>query len=189
MRNSRFLLLISTGLCLPGCYSPFHTDRGALYGGLLGAGLGAAVGGAVGDPLAGAVIGAGAGTVTGAAVGSSLDEMEARNRAEIEARLGRPVAVGAVTPDEVIAMTQAGVDEQIIVNHIQIHGGPPVLNTNDIIRLQSSGVSPRVVQALQLPPMRPLGTSAPPPVIIQEHYHAPTWRRPWRPGPPHPFGW
>jgi len=152
----------------------------------MGAGVGAAVGSATGHPLAGAAIGAGAGTLTGAAIGSGMDEVEARNRAEIEARLGRPVATGAVTPDEVIAMSQAGVDEQVIVNHIQIHGSAQSLNSGDLIRLQSSGVTPRVIQTLQSPPAARVEIRQPPPVIIEERVYPPPppWRYPPRRVPP-----
>src|SRR5258708_32003966 len=80
-----------------GCNSPYHADRGALFGGLTGAGVGALVGHATGHTGAGAAIGAGVGALTGAAVGSSLDDIEARNRAQIQARLGRPVGPGPAT--------------------------------------------------------------------------------------------
>src|SRR6185295_7064862 len=103
------LLLVGLLLAATGCQSPYHSDQGALFGGLTGAGLGAIVGNASGNPGAGAAIGAGVGALSGAAVGGALDDIEARNRAEIEARLGRQVAAGAVTIADVIAMTRAGV--------------------------------------------------------------------------------
>jgi len=132
-----------------------------LYGGLAGAGLGAIVGNAVGSPGAGAAIGAGVGALSGAAVGGSLDEIEARNRAEIEARMGRPIAVGAVTNDDVIAMTMGGVNEELIINHIRAHGmaGPP--SASDLIVLQQRGVSVRVIQTMQ----QPMGQ---PPVMVAQ---------------------
>ena len=40
------------------------------------------------------------GALTGAAVGSEMDEMEARNRALIEQKMGRQVAAGALTVNE-----------------------------------------------------------------------------------------
>src|SRR5262245_9244443 len=92
-----------------GCASPYRSDQGALAGGLTGAGLGALVGNAVGNTGAGAAIGAGVGALSGAAVGGALDDIEARNRAEIEARLGRPMPPGAVSINDVVSMTRAGV--------------------------------------------------------------------------------
>jgi hypothetical protein len=167
----------------------------------MGTGLGAVAGAAAGDPLAGAAIGAVAGTMTGAVVGGAIDDVEARNRAEIEARLGRPAPAGAVTVPDVVAMTQAGVSEDVIATHVRTHGLVRPLQTNDLIYLQQSGVSPRVVQAMQATPgpamqatTGPLvaGTPvypavpvypapayvAPAPVIVEEHFYG-------RPLPPH----
>lgn len=185
-KRSGILPLIVVCAGLSGCASPYHADQGALFGGLAGAGVGALVGEAVGNPLAGAAIGAGVGTLSGAAVGSSLDEIEARNRFAIESRLGRPVAAGAVTPEEIVAMTQAGVGPDIIVNHVRIHGTARLLETQDLIYLQNSGVSSQVIQAMQAPPAAPAMAvreplPAPAPIIVQEHYYA----DPWPPfGPP-----
>jgi len=181
-----------------GCYSPYHADRGALFGGLTGAGVGSLVGKAVGRPGAGALIGAGAGAITGSAIGESLDEMEARNRQLIESRLGRPVAPGAVTIDEVIAMSQAGVADELIANHVQSHGVAAIPSSGDLIRLQQAGVSTAVVRALQHP-LPPAAAVAPPngaplPVVVEEHYYGPGWgppgyyhpgyyRHPYRRGP------
>jgi hypothetical protein len=158
-----------------GCASPYRADQGALFGGLTGAGVGALVGHAVGEPLAGAAIGAGVGAVSGAAIGGSLDEIEARNRAEIEARLGRQVAAGATTIPDVIAMTQAGVSEQVIINHVQIHGMAAPPQASDLIYLQQQGVSNTVIQAMQTarPPSPQAGS--PPPVIVEEHYYNDPW--------------
>lgn len=150
-----------------GCQSPYRSDRGALVGGLAGAGLGAIVGNAVGNPGAGAAIGAGVGALSGAAVGGSLDEIEARNRAEIEARLGRPVAAGAVSNDDVIAMTRGGVAEELIINHVRAHGMVAPLSAGDLIVLQQQGVSTRVIQAMQQPAAAPpVMVSGPPPVMV-----------------------
>jgi hypothetical protein len=169
------ILLLPLGFCL-GCRSPYYADQGALFGGLTGAGVGALVGNAVGNTGAGAVIGAGVGALSGAAVGSGLDEIEARNRAEIEARLGRQVAAGAVTMDDVIAMTKAGVPDELIVNHISGNGMAAPLAAGDLIFLQQQGVSPHVVQAMQSMP-RPVVirevASPSPPVIVEEHYYGP----------------
>lgn len=163
--------LTATTCC--GCASPYHTDRGALVGGLTGAGVGAIVGDTVGNPLAGAAIGAGMGTLAGAVVGNNLDEIEARNRAQIEYRIGRPVAPGAVSTADVVAMSTAGVDPNVIVKHVQIHGTASRLETADLIYLQRSGVDPRVVQAMQSGPIATASAPAPPPrVVVEEHYYA-----------------
>jgi hypothetical protein len=175
------LLCLASGF---GCASPYRSDQGALVGGLTGAGLGALVGNAVGKTGAGAAIGAGVGALSGAAVGGSLDEIEARNRAEIEARLGRPVA-GAVTINDVLAMTRAGVSEEVIVTHVQNHGVAAPLQAGDLIMLQQQHVSPRVVQAMQAPPPAPVAYGPPGPVIVQDPYLVPPPYY-WGP-PPYPY--
>jgi hypothetical protein len=169
-----------------GCASPYHADRGALFGGLTGAGVGALVGNAAGNTAAGAAIGAGVGAMTGAAVGSEMDEMEARNRAMIQAQLGRPVAAGVVSVEDVVAITRAGVQEELIVNHIRVHGINRPLQTNDLIALQQQGVSTRVIAAMQEPPAprtAPVPVAqpviveqAPPPVIVAPY--DPYWHSP-----------
>jgi outer membrane lipoprotein SlyB len=148
-----FAALACAALIACGCNSPYRSDQGALIGGLGGAGLGAIVGNAVGNTGAGAAIGAGVGALSGAAVGGSLDEIEARNRAEIEARLGRPAPAGAVSINDVVAMTRAGVSEEVMVTHIQSRGMIAPLQAGDLIVLQQQGISPRVMQAMQAPPV------------------------------------
>lgn len=180
---SRSLLAVLALLTLAatGCRSPYRSDQYALGGGLLGAGTGALIGHAVGNTAAGAVIGAGVGAVSGAVVGDSVDQIEAQNQAElaaIEARIGRPVAAGAVTLDDVIAMTQAGVEDEVIVRHVQANGSARPLQTADIIYLKDNGVSGRVIQTLQSPP--PPRTvvrevRAPPPLIVEEYYYDDPW--------------
>jgi hypothetical protein len=182
-------------LWLAGCNSPYRSDQGAVVGGLTGAGLGALVGNSLGNTGAGAAIGAGVGALSGAAVGGSLDEIEARNRAEIEARLGRPAPAGAVTMDDVVAMTRAGVSEEVIVTHVQNHGMAAPLRAGDLIVLQQQKVSPRVVQIMQAP--APAAYAAPGPMIIQEPYMVPPpyyWGPPpypyyYRPYPRRGVGW
>jgi hypothetical protein len=178
------LLLIVLATMSTGCQSPYHADQGALLGGLLGAGTGAVVGSAVGHPGAGAALGAGVGAISGAAIGSAQDEMEAKNRAMIAQQLGRQVAAGAVTPNEVIAMTRAGVNEELIVNHIRAHGTAAQLQSQDLINLQQQGISARVVATMQACPPQPpvmVQEAAPPPVVVEGYpygYYGP---------PPRPY--
>ncbi len=167
-------------LLLVGCASPYHADRGALVGGVLGAGTGALIGDAVGSPLAGTAIGAGVGAISGAAIGGGLDEIEARNRAEIQSQLGQPVRPGAVSIGDVVAMTQAGVEDSLIITHIQAHGAARPLTSQDLIQLRQAGVSPGVVQQLQQSPPAPQRVAAappyyapPPPIIVEEYYYGP----------------
>ncbi len=179
-------LVLGCSLLLLGCASPYRSDRGALVGGLGGAGIGAIVGNAVGNPAAGAAIGAGVGAVSGAAVGGALDDIEAQNRAEIAARLGRPVAAGAVTTGDVIAMTRAGVAEENIVTHVRTHGMVAPLQASDLVFLSQQGVSSRVIESMQQPPQvagPPIMAPGPgPPVFVEQYHYGPP---PGYWGPPH----
>jgi len=188
-------------LFLMGCQSPYHADQGALFGGLTGAGVGAVVGNAVGNPAAGALLGAGVGTVTGAAVGSSLDDIEARNRAQIAAQMGSQIRPGVVNVADVINMSRAGVSEPLIVTHIQHNGMATPVSASDLIVLKQQGVSDGVIQAMQAIPMQAMPMQpqpvammpGPPPVIVEEHYYGgpyygPRWaHRPYY-GPRHYHG-
>jgi hypothetical protein len=156
-------------LSMSGCQTNSHAENGAVLGGLLGAGTGAIVGHAVGSTGAGAAIGAGVGALSGAAIGNGQDEIEAKNRAMISQQLGRQVSPGAVTPTDVISMTQAGVNEDLIINHVRAHGMAAPLQTNDLIYLQQQSISPRVIAAMQAaPPPQPAPQPQPQTVIVQE---------------------
>jgi len=176
-------------VCGSGCQSsPNHTTDGAVVGGVTGAGVGALIGSATGHTGAGAAIGAGVGALTGAAVGNSMDAAEARNRAEIQARIGREIA-GRVTIDDVVTMTHSGVTEEIIINHIQRHGMAAPLQTNDLIFLKDQGISPRVIETMQVVSTRPPGdpnaviVGGPGPYYGGGYYYSPYYGyRPYRDG-------
>jgi hypothetical protein len=168
-----------------GCRSPYYADQGAAFGGVTGAGVGAIVGEAVSDnPLAGAAIGAGVGALTGAVAGDALDEIEAKNRAQIAAQLGRDVRPGAATIQEVVAMTQSGVDPRLITSYVQNSGVAQPIKANGIIYMHQQGVASEVIEAMNNPPPQPtapvrVGTR-PAPVIIEEHYYSDPF---WGPSP------
>jgi hypothetical protein len=167
-------LFLAAILSSVGCYSPYHADRGALFGGATGAGVGALVGNAVGNTAAGALIGGGVGAITGAAIGQGMDEIEARNRAAIEAQLGRQIAPGAVTVEDVIAMSRAGVHEELIAGHVRANGVARPLMAQDLIVLQNSGVPLSVIQTMQNPPQRVAQQPIPgQPVVVEERVYGP----------------
>jgi hypothetical protein len=179
--------------CALGCRSPYYSDRGALAGGLAGAGVGAAIGDASGNAGPGAIIGAALGTITGNAIGESIDADLARSKAEIEARMGRQMS-GAVTSQDVIAMTQAGLSEDVIATHVRANGVVQPPGVNDLIFLRNNGVSDRVIQALQQAPppasvaqasyAAPVAYGPAPRTVVVEHYYAPPWARCAPCGPP-----
>jgi hypothetical protein len=160
-----------------GCRSGYYQSQGTGVGALGGAGVGALVGSATGDAGTGALIGAGVGALTGNVVGSSLDDIEARNRAQIAASMGRPVAAGAATPGEVVSMSRAGVNPQLIVNYINTSGVAQPASPQDVIFMTQQGVPPEVIQAMQSPRVAqaPSNVVPPPPgpVIVEQVYYGP----------------
>ncbi len=179
-------VLLMCACSAAGCRSPYYADRGALAGGLTGAGVGAAIGDASGNAGPGALIGAAIGTITGNAIGENIDADLARSRAEVEARMGRQMS-GAVTSQDVIAMTQAGLSEDVIATHVRASGVAQSPGVNDLIFLRNNGVSDRVIQALQQTPppniapaaySGPVAYAVPPPrEVIVEQYYGPPWYR------------
>jgi hypothetical protein len=148
--------------------------------------LGALIGSASGHAGAGAAIGAAAGALGGAAVGGALDDIDAKNRAQIAAQMGRAPAPGAVNVNDVVAMTRAGVNEQLIVNHLNANGLARPLQANDIIYLQQNSISPAVIDAMQrtrVATVQPAGAvvvpGGPPPATVvvagPGYYYGPHW--------------
>jgi outer membrane lipoprotein SlyB len=187
-------LLVSVALVITifsGCASPYYADKGALFGGLTGAGVGAVVGDASGNAGAGAAIGTAIGALTGAAVGEHIDADLARSRAEIEARMGRQMQ-GAVTSQDVVAMSQAGLSDDVIVTHIRASGTAQPLAVNDLIFLRNMGVRDAVINAMQQTPPRTAqlaqpaavypAYAAPAPVVVAPYYPV------YAPPPPPPVG-
>ncbi|PQO37731.1 hypothetical protein DTL21_07245 [Bremerella cremea] len=178
MRHVAPLLLLASTLLAGsvGCRSPYYQDKLALIGAGTGALAGAAIGNASGHSAGGAIIGGIVGATAGGAVGSHMDEVEARNQALIQERLGRSVE-GATTYADVIAMSNAGLSDQVITTHIRRHGVAQVPQAQDLIYLKSNGVSDAVIGTLQAPPpTEVVRTVAPPPpraVIVEEYHYGP----------------
>lgn len=173
-----WLLIPVLTLVASGCRSPYHADRDAFAGGLLGSGIGAVIGHQSGNTAEGAIVGGLAGALVGNAVGEDKDYIEARNRQLIEQQMGQAVRVGTVSHDDVIAMSQSGVGDDLIATHIRHHGVTHPPSSQDLIRLNGAGVSDSVVKVMQEPPMvaaAPPAVSGPP-VIVEEHYYGAPYR-------------
>jgi hypothetical protein len=183
VRSVLVFALLFGAICAAGCRSPYYGDRGALFGGLTGAAAGAAIGDASGNAGAGAILGSAVGAITGAAIGDNIDADIARSRAEVEAKMGRQMA-GAVTPDDVIAMTRAGLSEDVIATHIRAHGVARAPEVADLIYLRNQGVPDSAIKAMQSTPPPQIAQATypggPQPVIVEHHYD------PYYPPPPPP---
>ncbi len=165
---------------MSGCQTHNYTHRGAALGGVTGGGVGAILGEAAADePLAGAVVGSAVGAMMGASVGGALDEIDARG----QERVGRALyaqEAGTTSLSEIVAMSQAGLSDDIIKRHIRTLGFSESLSAQDLIQLRDQDVGDEVIVALQDAAANqsrvaraianvPTG----PPVIVEEHVYAP----------------
>lgn len=159
-----------------GCQATSYAERGATLGALTGALGGAAIGEHNGDAASGALVGTVVGAMAGAAVGDTIDFEAARSAEIIEQRMGRKFA-GAVAMGDVIAMSQAGLSENVITTHLRANGVASPPTVNDLITLRNAGVSDAVIQAMQQTPpptaelTGPYIPGPPGPVIIEEHHY------------------
>ncbi|MFN3148720.1 glycine zipper domain-containing protein [Bremerella sp.] len=155
-----------------GCRSPYHQDQLGVLGAGTGALAGAAIGSASGHTAGGAIIGGLVGATAGSAVGAHMDEVEARNQALFQQRLGRSIE-GQTTFDDVIAMSKAGLGDQVITTHIRRHGVAQVPSAHDLVYLKTNGVSDGVINAMQNPPVEVVSAPVRDRVIVEEHYYGP----------------
>lgn len=170
---SLMLVVLAMPVLTAGCAHWNHAKSGAVIGSLGGAAMGAMAGGAGGKADKGALVGAGLGALAGAAIGHQADRADAEMAAAEQAVLAQ-----AITIQDVVQMSQAGVDETLIVGQIQAQGivAPPT--TEEIIALQQRGVSTRVILALQsAPPVMSrtpmVAEMAPSPTVIETVVVAP----------------
>ncbi len=159
---------------------PPQRRRLGILGGLAGAGIGAAIGEDGGDAVPGALIGGAVGLIAGSGIGGAVDERNYQRQAYQNAVAAQQAQ--AVTMADVISMTQSGLSDAVIINHIRTHGVAQRLNASDLIVLKQQGVSDPVVATMQGIPgpavVRQAIPVAAPPVIVEEHYYPaprPTW--------------
>lgn len=177
------LSTVATG----GCQTPNYSQNGTILGGLGGAGIGAAIGNKKGNALPGALIGGAVGAITGNVIGDSMDRdrAAAQQQAYVQGAAvgaGQQAARGAVTPQDVIAMSRSGLSEDVIATHVRANGVTQPLQVNDLIYLQNQGVSPSVIQAMQQAPTAQarynaaytaaIPAPAPRPVVVEHVYPA-----------------
>ncbi len=148
----------------------YHNDTagGTVVGGALGAITGAIVGGKS-KRAEGALIGAGVGAITGNVLGRNkdrADEARAAAGAASVARANQAVAAQAVTNYDLIRMTQAGVNEDVIISALQSRGARLDLSPEGLIALKENGVSDRVLINAQN--LARNYASAPAPTIVTE---------------------
>jgi hypothetical protein len=141
-----------------------NTERGAVGGGVFGTAAGTAIGAATGRPLLGAAIGGLAGTAGGALIGNEADKDEARRREIIQAQqlADAQAAQQRLGITDVIELSKAGQDPQVIINQIRSTRSTFQLSTADLNLLKANGVSDRVIAEMQV------ARAAPSRVVVQE---------------------
>jgi hypothetical protein len=141
---STLLLTLATGCAGTGATNTTNeTAAGALIGGVTGA----LIGEHNDDPLAGAIIG----TAAGALLGNAIDQEHDRTETELAAA-EEEYMENAVTLNQLLEMTQAGVDDAVIISRIEANGPAQKLTTDDIILLSKSQVAAAVISTYQAPP-------------------------------------
>lgn len=166
---------------------------GAVAGGAAGAIIGGIIGHQNDETPEGALIGGVVGAVAGGLMGNARDQQINRERyyqaqmydqqQQIQ-QLSRP----SMRMNDVIAMSQSGVSDNVIVNHIQTSGVERRLEVTEIIQMHQQGVSDTVISAMQRAPLagarrftpvqyRPV-YQAPPTVITYEVLPAPQYYYP-----------
>ncbi len=141
MKNIVISLAAAAAL-FSGCET--KTGTGALVGGVVGTGVGAAISGGTG-----AVIGAGGGALIGGLIGSSLDQNE-RHIMERHAprTLKKLDSREELTIYDIKVMSNAGVDDKVIISEIGETGSRFNLTSADIVDLKNAGVSQNVIDVM-----------------------------------------
>lgn len=149
MRFSWPLSVIGTISLLCGCASTGHnTATGAAFGTGIGALSGAIIGSQTGHAGNGMVIGAATGALAGGLIGNAEDARDERDAAIAQAR-NEQIAQMALTNSDILLMTQNGVGDEVIVQAVLTRGGRFDLSPEGIVHLKNSGVSDRVLLAIQ----------------------------------------
>jgi hypothetical protein len=164
------LILAGAAVLASGVFSPnnamaqANTQRGATWGGITGAIAGAIIGDNNNEAGAGAAIGGAVGAVAGGLLGNAKDkELQAQQYYSQPSHYTRTVApqpsasplvpTGAVSFNDVVAMSRSGVSEGVVLNQIASRGVQRRPVVSDIISLHQQGVSEVVISAMQNAPV------------------------------------
>jgi len=136
-----------------------NTRRGATVGGIAGAVAGAAIGDHHGETGAGAAIGGIVGAFAGGLLGNAEDKQHFLRRQQ-QSQLRQQQQVDyqrtAVSTADVVAMTQSGLSENVIINQIRQRGVQVRPQVADIIALHQQGVGETVITAMQQAQHQPI---------------------------------
>lgn len=137
------LIAIFCSQLLCGCSTNLAT--GLLSGSLLGAGIGGMSSG-----FTGSLVGTAAGLVAGTMTGISLDTQDRKIMEQTSPRTVDRMDRGEpLTINDIIKLSQSGVDDETIINYIQDHETMYNLTQSQVRRMQDAGVSQRVINYMR----------------------------------------
>jgi outer membrane lipoprotein SlyB len=138
-----------SALVLTGCQSPNGEPNNTASGALIGGAMGAVTGAAIGGPQnggEGALIGAAVGALAGGAIGNSMDRQQAAQlRAQAPQTYVRVEQQQPLSISDIRALTEAKVNDDVIISQIVNSHTVFHLSTSDIIDLHNAGVSENVI--------------------------------------------
>ena len=147
MKQKMIFSLIAIAAVFSSCET--KTGTGALAGGAIGTGLGAAIGSASGNSGVGALIGGGAGALAGGLIGAGFDEQDRENMQRQAPRtLDKIEHKERLGIYDIKQMSNAGIDDKVIIRQIEATHSRFSLSTADIIDLKNAGVSQNVIDAM-----------------------------------------
>lgn len=128
-----------------------NTQRGALSGGAAGAVIGGIIGNQNDETPEGALIGGAVGAIAGSILGNQEDRAQYQQQAyqQHQARAQATRFANGVSINDVVALSQTGVSEAIVIEQIQQHGIQQKIGVNEIIFLHQQGVNNTVISAMQ----------------------------------------
>jgi|GEM_PF-716304 len=180
-----WLLAVTVGLFSTniGCAQWQTSEKGTIVGAAAGGALGSAIGKKSGNPITGAVLGAISGGIVGNAIGESAEQRRAADNYRLQQQQYQQQQAfrnSGVSIDEVISLTRSGLNEEIIVSHINGNGFNRTLSVNDLVLLKNNGVSDRVIMAMQRPsqnviPAAPTVIQSRPITVVEEVHVVPSW--------------
>jgi outer membrane lipoprotein SlyB len=171
-----FLAVAIVSVLTSNSFAQQRSRDGAVAGGAAGAIIGGIIGHQNDETPEGALIGGVVGAVAGGLMGNARDQQINRER-YYQAQLYdqqqqlRQLARPSMRMNDVIAMSQSGVSDNVIVNHIQTSGVERRLEVSEIIQMHQQGVSDHVISAMQRAPLA--GTRQVAPVQYRPAFQAP----------------
>ena len=188
-KSISIITVAAVGIWMAGCYTPQGQPDRTATGVLAGGATGAAIGGIAGHG-SGAVIGGALGALVGGLIGHGMDqEQELKLKQQAPQTYQRVERGQPLTVSDVEALTQSGINDDLIISQIRNSRTVYHLTTGDIIALKNAGVSDRVINFMINTPSQ-VGNAntggvvgpAPPPPHPQNMSPAPGPGYVWVPG-------